>query len=364
MVQHKNVWLMFSTLALSTLTACPSTPAPVDASMLADTPSAMLDAGADSPSTGCENFAGYYQLATTCTSSLVPPIASACVTQDGCNVRVTSGRTLLVGTVSGGTMTFGTETPTTYTCRVTRGASGVTLACEVPALSATCSGRGATAQAANASNTCCDVSAPTCTAAGDRCTLVNGSDMGSVSACIPTTGALTEGMTCVRDMSTMDNVGRDLCAAGLFCARTNAPSGTRTCARLCNTPTGCGAGFACEVVSSVDTTGVCAPRCEVFTDTCGEGRTCGYSSTRLLASGGIGGGGACRPVGTTAPGAACVSDSDCGTLQGCVRLAASPSGFVCQPMCDGAHPCLPGDGAGQECVAIVNGDTRGFCVRY
>jgi hypothetical protein len=203
---------------------------------------------------------------------------------------------------------------------------------------------------ADAASLTCDTVRQDCaSAATPKCTLVQVGSAG-VPRCLSLEGAVTAGLFCERS----GEVGRDDCAAGLYCSGLGFPvvSGEppdRVCRRFCRDAAGCGEGEACLKVSfETPPDGLCAPvTCSLFGPGCPAGMTCDALETTTGSWVGL-----CRSPGAGEPGGLCV-EVDCVAGAHCERGATAGTA-TCRLLCDDAHPCpggatcapLPGLGAG------------------
>lgn len=318
-----------------------STDAPVS-----DAPSPSTDAPA------CANFDGVFSVEGSCNVIPFSLSPTACVVQTGCEtITMATESGFFEGTVEGNTATLSSTQlangqMVTVTCTITRrSATRVTVACDVGGR-VQCEGMGTPQQVNGASRVCCNVASQNC-GAGNRCTPVNNPvlPMGAlVPACIPAAGMIAEGMPCTYT----EEAGRDQCAAGLYCTRFgNSAPGMGTCRKLCDrSDFACGAGKFCARVSSLYNAGVCVPSCPLFDPTamCPAMTRC-FPTGAEVGMTGVGIVGACRALGTSMPGEACVGARDtcvdgydCNTVPG-------DSSLKCRKICDATHPC----DAGQRC---------------
>ncbi len=200
-----------------------------------------------------------------------------------------------------------------------------------------------------------------CTSAmAGKCTLVDpGTGNGNVRACVPVTGAVTEGAACMRESETAAAFGHDDCAPGLACTYIGVvpprAGGTRLCRRFCHVDGDC-AGQRCaqtaDAVSGQAAVGFCGPTCTPFPDNCPSGMSCSdlWQSTEgfpaFFAT--------CRIAGGVAAQMGCQKSEDCQAGLVCFALAGLGK---CTPPCDAAHPCAVG-----QCMGNDPPNTFGVCL--
>lgn len=302
--------------------------------------------GAGGSTAACEDFSGAYipTGAATCDSGLVPPLG-VCVVQDGCAVTLGADAITLIGTAdgakisgSGKTIIKGIEVQ--EDCSGERGIDGVvTVTCSITGagLNAKCTIPFAPQKPAPpATSFCCDVVKQGPCADGERCSVSFAANETTAifPSCNTSGGPKKDGEECARVA-----IGDDDCGAGLYCAGVGSATGKFNCRPFCHTPKDCPvAGDACvAVIASAPREGYCLQGCDLFSDTCGAGKTCrsapaiddNAAATRVPV---------CTVIGAAALNEQCAKDSDCPANAIC---GASGGGTpYCRALCDGAHPCV------------------------
>jgi hypothetical protein len=320
---------------------------PVDAAVGVD--AVVGDGGAadDGGAGGCVDLGGAYTLAGTCTTMILslPPLV--CVRQDAdCTATMFTEQHPLTGAVSGDTLDVATDDPPAQSCEAAPSGASLGVTCELPALQATCTGTGTKLAIAEATEVCCDPIAQDCQDPSARCQMVYGKTGSSVSACIPVTGAAGEGEACARVSEETTAIGRDDCAAGLFCVNWSQPTASdRACRALCTSDASCGAGRGCRhMAGSVPPAGLCVETCDLFADPsgCPANNGCFVQTDNEWRNGAFVQAAFCAvPHATYVEGQDCSFPNDCAPGLACLWLATATK-FVCQRLCDGAHPCATG----------------------
>jgi hypothetical protein len=194
--------------------------------------------------------------------------------------------------------------------------------------------------------------------ANPKCTFISvGGNL--ETECLPVTGTLANGETCMRESEAEADIGHDNCNIGLWCSGVSLPAGPpqqRACRMMCSDNGHCTtAGEQCLSIDGTDPLdGFCLPTCTLF-----DAATCmtGMSCSIMINIDETSGMGICRMDGTIIAGNACGAvGQNCLPNMQCI--SDGMGGGVCANLCDGAHAC-PG---GLACTAVPplpNGG--GFC---
>jgi hypothetical protein len=173
----------------------------------------------------------------------------------------------------------------------------------------------------------------------------------AVSGTCVADGTITEGMTCVADMSNA-NLVMDNCKAGLTCDN-DGPGNAWKCRKFCAADSGCTGGQKCADVLGAGTWGWCLPPCTPFGTDCPNGDSCAVGMLDVTNPDGNTGFFVCKTPGAgTAFGASCAADLDCGP-----NLVCDTTNNWCTPICDTTHACTmkaPTDASGiQTCMPFT-----------
>ncbi|MFK7992202.1 MAG: hypothetical protein AB8I08_39650 [Sandaracinaceae bacterium] len=334
------------TMVLAMLVGCD--PATVEDAGAQD--SGAVDSGAVDASPGCADFSGAYQTETLldpCLAGTPIRYGALCVSQDGCTATVSGAHGELSGTAGADALMFETEG---LVCTARRDGDQLTITCEDPLVSTSCS---VSAEAAPSLDGVCCTADDDCEGA-DRCapvTLSPSSPVPVVSACVDTGAGVLGG-----DCTTTGGVGD--CGSGLTCTSGGLGDDAVECRATCRARGDCAGEEACVWYSlTAPSVGFCLPTCTLGGDDCGETATCDGQTT-LAADGSLGDGLTCRGTGSVAPGATCARSTDCTDGHTCAR---PPGGELrCRPLCGPELACE--DGA-ERCQLIGNvSAVSGACV--
>jgi|GEM_PF-4961130 len=309
----------------------------------------------------CKDFSGAYYLEGACDPAYLTFFNLACVRQnENCEMELYADTAAFEGTVSSSEFEISSiyaASPTTCTGSQESILDPVSIECDIPAYSITCTGEATPMpEIEDASTACCDIMTQDCPE-GELCTFVTaGEGRPYISACLAVTGTKKEDETCTRYQTETAGVGRDDCEKGLTCTNYGQSEiDVRACQEFCAADTDCAEGKACCNGSSrVPRLGTCVQTCDQWGDgsECPVGGTCAMITSINRENDAYIAAPFCMPGGSVAPNGSCSYNNECTTGYICSSFS-----YTCKPLCDEEHPCANTE---EECISAM-GYSYTFC---